>query len=52
MTSGTRKPPPISTLSPRLTGTARPAARAASTSSTAAALLLTIIAASAPHSLA
>ena len=50
ITSGMRKPPPISTLSPRLTSTCRPAASAASTSSTAAALLLTTIAASAPHS--
>ena len=52
ITSGTRKPPPISTLSPRLTTTCRSRASAASTSSTAAALLLTTIAASAPHSLA
>ena len=51
ITSGTRKPPPISTLSPRDDqrprgrGPARPA-----TSSTAAALLFTTMAASAPHS--
>ena len=44
MTSGTRKPPPISTLSPRLTSTSRPRASAASTRRTAAALLLTTIA--------
>ena len=52
ITSGTRNDPPISTLSPRLTGTSRPAASAATTSSTAAALLLTTIADSAPHSVA
>ena len=49
MTSGTRKPPPISTSSPRETATPRSRARAARTSSTAAAQLLTTIAASAPH---
>ena len=50
MTSGTRKPPPISTSSPREMITSRPAASAASTSSVAAALLLTTTAASAPVS--
>ena len=50
MTSGTRKPPPISTLSPRLTSTSRPRAREARTSRTAAALLLTTMADSAPQS--
>ncbi len=50
ITSGTRNPPPISTLSPRETTTSRPRASAASASSTAAALLLTTMAASAPHS--
>ena len=50
MTSGTRKPPPISTSSPRETITSRPAASAASVSSVAAALLLTTTAASAPVS--
>ena len=48
ITSGTRKPPPISTSSPRETITSRPAASAASDSSVAAALLLTTTAASAP----
>src|SRR5438874_2136351 len=52
MTSGIRKPPPISTSSPRDTITDRPWASAASTSSTAAAPLLTTRAASAPAALA
>ena len=51
MISGTRKPPPISTSSPRDTMTSRPRASAASASSTAAALLFTTIPASAPHTL-
>jgi hypothetical protein len=48
ITSGTRKPPPISTSSPRDTMTSRPAASAASTIIVAAALLLTTTADSAP----
>ena len=47
MTSGTRKPPPISMSSPRLTMTERPRASAASTSNTAAAPLFTTSPASA-----
>ena len=47
-TSGIRKPPPISTASPRDTMTRLPAAAAASPSMTADALLLTTNAASAP----
>ena len=43
MTSGTRKPPPISTSSPREITTSRPAASAARISIVAAALLLTTI---------
>ena len=46
--SGTRKLPPISTSSPRLTITSPPLAMAESISSTAAALLFTTIALSAP----
>ncbi len=49
MISGTRKPPPISTSSPRDTITSRPRASAPRASSTAAALLLTTMPASAPH---
>src|SRR6516165_30406 len=48
MTSGTRKPPPISTSSPREMITSRPSASAARSRSVAAALLLTTTAASAP----
>ncbi len=50
MTSGMRKPPPISTSSPRETTTSRPAARAVHASSTAAAQLFTTSASSAPVS--
>ena len=47
---GTRKLPPISTSSPRLTMASCPAANSASTIMTAAALLFTAMAASAPVS--
>ena len=50
MISGTRKLPPISTSSPRLTMASLPAANSASTIMTAAALLFTAMAASAPVS--
>ena len=49
ITSGIRKLPPISTISPRETTTPCPAARAVSTNRTAEAQLLTTMAASAPH---
>ena len=45
-----RKPSPISISSPRLIGTSRPSASAASTSITAAALLFTAMPSSAPVS--
>ena len=48
MTSGTRNLPPISTSSPRDTGTSPPRQRADRVSITAAALLFTAMAASAP----
>ena len=50
MTSGTRKPPPISTSSPARRCTSRPAASAVSTSSAAPAQLFTTMASSAPVS--